>query len=270
MTTTTTNSTWQLDRQSAEAYERYLVPIYFAPGAQALNDLAAPKPGERVLDVACGTGIVARTAAQRVGPEGKVAGIDVNEGMLSVAAAAASGIELHQGDVADLPLPDSAFDVVFCQQAFQFFPDSWAALREMRRVLAPGGRLAIAVMRPIEYTPGYVPFAAALERHAGPEAGAIMRTPFRDWQVGDLRDLVAGAGFRDVQVIIAVGEARFPSVAEWLRTEGASSPMAATVAALDDEARAALVREVEEALHDYVDDAGVVFPAQVYVATARA
>src|SRR3712207_7644969 len=83
---------WQLEESSSEAYERYLVPLLFAPGAEYLVQLAAPGPGERVLDVACGTGIVARRVAARVGSGGKVVGLDINEGMLEVARKVSSDV----------------------------------------------------------------------------------------------------------------------------------------------------------------------------------
>ena len=109
---------WQLEESSAEAYECYLVPLLFAPGAQYLVELAAPGPGERVLDVACGTGIVARRAVAKVGSGGMVVGLDINESMLEVARKVSAdihpAIEWHQGDATDMPLPDRAVDVVFC------------------------------------------------------------------------------------------------------------------------------------------------------------
>jgi len=156
----------------------------FAPCATQLLDLAVVGPGERVLDVACGTGIVARRAAARVGVGvgGVVTGSDVNEGMLEVAAAAATDlpvrIEWHRADATALPLPDGAFDVVCCQQGLQFVPDPPLALREARRVLAPGGRLALAVWRAIDHHPVFAALVRALERHAGPGTAALMRAPF--------------------------------------------------------------------------------------------
>jgi ubiquinone/menaquinone biosynthesis C-methylase UbiE len=144
----------------------------FAPCATQLLDLAAVEPGERVLDVACGTGIVARRAAARVGAGGVVAGSDVNEGMLEVAAATAIDlpvrIEWHRADATALPLPDGAFDVVCCQQGLQFVPDPPLALREARRVLTPGGRLALAVWRGIDPT-----------RSSPPLSGRWSGTPVR-------------------------------------------------------------------------------------------
>ncbi|HEU4494375.1 MAG TPA: methyltransferase domain-containing protein [Rubrobacteraceae bacterium] len=264
---------WQLDEGSAEAYERYLVPLLFAPGAEYLIELATPGPGERVLDVACGTGIVARRAALRVGSGGKVVGLDLNEGMLGMASKASSDIrpviEWRQGDATSMPLPDGAFDVVLCQQGLQFFLDQPAALGEMRRVLTPNGRLALSVLRSLEHNPGYHLLADALEQHLGPEAGAMMRSPFPSLSREELRDLIAGAGFRDVRIFLGIGPVRYPTVEEFVRWEGASSPLAGPIGALKEDVRAALIRDLGEALRIYTDDAGIVFPTETYLAVAR-
>lgn len=264
---------WQLEESGAEAYERYLVPHLFAPGAEYLNQLAAPEPGERVLDVACGTGIVARGAAQRVGPEGTVVGLDINEGMLEVARRVSSdirpAIEWRKGDATDMPLPDGAFDIVFCQQGLQFFPDRPAALGEMHRVLVPNGRLALSVLRSTEHNPGYRLLSEALERHAGPDAGLMMRSPFASLSADELRDLIEGAGFRDVRIFLGIGPVRYPSAGELVRWEGASSPLAGPIGTLREDIRAALIRDVGEALRAYTDDEGIVFPAETYLAVAR-
>src|SRR5215468_6069587 len=137
-----TQSQWEFVGSVPENYERYLVPSIFGPWASDLVEVAAPQLGERVVDIACGTGIVALTAAQRVGSGGRVVGLDLSVPMLQVArtAAAARGVsvEWREGSAVKLPLADAAFDVAFCQQGLQFFPDRGAALREMYRVLAPG------------------------------------------------------------------------------------------------------------------------------------
>ena len=264
---------WQLQEGSAEAYERYLVPLLFAPGAEYLIELASLGPEERVLDVACGTGIVARRAARRGGADGKVVGLDINEGMLEVARKTSSdirpAIEWRQGDATDLPLPDGAFDVVFCQQGLQFFADRSAALGEMHRVLVPNGRLVLSVLRSIEYNPGYRLLAEALERHVGANAGSMMRSPFSSLNADDLRDLITGAGFRDVKIFLGIGPVRYPSAEDFVVWEGASSPLAGPIGALTDDVRTALIRDVGEALRSYTDDDGIVFPAETYLAIAR-
>ena len=266
---------WQLEESSAEAYERYLVPLLFAPGAEGLIELAALKPGERVLDVACGTGIVARHATGHVGSGGKAVGLDVNEGMLEVARSVSRDIhppiDWRRGDAADMPFADETFDVIFCQQGLQFFEDRPAALGEMHRVLAPDGRLLLSVLRSTKHNPGWRPLAEALERYVGPEAGAMMRAPFPSLSTDELRDLFAGAGFRDVHISIGIGPVRYPSAEEFLRLEAVSSPLAAPIGALEDNVREALIRDLSKTLVAYTDDDGIIFPAETYlVAASRA
>jgi ubiquinone/menaquinone biosynthesis C-methylase UbiE len=264
---------WQLEPDSAEAYESYLVPALMAAGAQRLLTLASLKPGDRVLDVGCGTGIVARSAAPVVGAEGRVVGIDLNEGMLRVArrtsAELVPPVEWRQGDATGLPFPDAAFDVVASQQLLQFVPDPARAVREMHRVLAPHGRLATSVCRPIEHAAGYLPLVASLRRHAGADAEAIMRSPFPAWSVEDLRTIVATGGFDPVTIRIEVASIRYPSATEFVRREAACSPLAGPIAALTAPARSALVADLERALQAHRDDLGIALPLEVYVALAE-
>ena len=235
-------SGWQLVDNSAQAYERYLVPPIMAPFADDLVEGIAP--GTRVLDVACGTGIVARRAAAR---GASVVGADLNEQMLGVARSLEGAVEWIAADAADLPLADGSCDVVLCQQGMQFMPDPAAALTEMRRVLAPGGRLTVSVWRPCE---AYEVLARLLD----PENAAIMRSPFA--RGDDVCRLVGG------HVRIEIKAVRFPSAAEMLRQEVACSPMSLTV----DEA---LEEAFAEAMRDHADDDGVVFPIETYVVTAQ-
>jgi SAM-dependent methyltransferase len=264
---------WRLEASAPEAYERFLVPVVFAPWAERLLELVAPGPGERVLDVACGTGIVARRAVARVGPVGTVLGLDVNQAMLAVARAAAAHlrppIAWRAGDAAHLPLPDAVVDVVVCQQGLQFFPDRAAALREMHRVLDPKGRLALALWRPIRHSPGFAALAQALERHVGAGVAAMMHAPFDGPDPAALRRLVLGAGFGEVRLRIGLGVARFPSAEAFLRQQVASSPLAGPVGALEPEVRDALARDLDWALRAYVDDEGVVLPMQTWLVPAN-
>ena len=264
---------WQLAESGPEAYEQYLVPPLFAPWAERLIEHADLREGDRVLDVGCGTGIVARRAAARVGEEGTVVGLDVNEGMIEVARAAAAeldpAIEWRQGDATDLPFRDETFDVIFCQQALQFVEDPAATLREMHRVLVPNGRIAVSVLRSLAFNAGYEVLAEALERHAGTDAGMMMRSPFRGFTRDELRTLAEDAGFREPVVRIEISSVRYPSVEEFVRREVASSPLAGSLGSLDEDARETLVRDVEEALHDYIDDDGVVIPLDSHVLVAH-
>jgi ubiquinone/menaquinone biosynthesis C-methylase UbiE len=268
--TTDPSSGWQLDQASAAAYERYLVPAIFDQFARALVALAAPAAGERVLDLGCGTGVVARHAAPLVEPGGSVVGVDVNPGMLGVAAAILPGVEWRCADAARLPFDDGSFDVGVCQQALMFFPDRSAALGELRRVIAPGGRIALSVWRGVEHNWFYDAFAVALERHAGAEAGAMMASPFPDWHAEELRGALLAAGFDDVRLRLEIGVEEWPSAAELVRREAASSPLAGPIGALAAPDREALIADVARALRDYTDDERVVFAVETHVATGRA
>jgi ubiquinone/menaquinone biosynthesis C-methylase UbiE len=140
---------WQFVGNIPDNYERYLVPSIFASWARDLVNLAKLRAGERVLDVACGTCIVARIAARTLGSGNNIVGLDLSGPMLSAARAVAAdentSIEWREGSAVELPLADATFEVVFCQQGLQFFPDRAKALSEMHRVLAPGGRLVLSV-----------------------------------------------------------------------------------------------------------------------------
>ncbi|WP_201294592.1 MULTISPECIES: class I SAM-dependent methyltransferase [unclassified Nocardiopsis] len=264
---------WQLGGSTAQAYERFLVPAVFAPWGRELVRLADPAPDARVLDVACGTGVLARIAAERLNPDARVTGVDINPDMIAVARAVAperaEPIRFTVGDACALDLPGGEFDTVLCQQALQFLADREAALAEMRRVLVPGGRLALSVLRPLRYNPAYGAFAEALARHVGPDAGAMMRAPFPELDTDDLRGLLRGAGFDPVTVRISVTSARYPSVRELVRQETLSSPLAARIQEVDEAARADLVAETGRLLADHTDDEGVVLPVQTHLALAE-
>ena len=164
----------QMPINPAETYERYMVPALFAPAAEHLLAVARLRPGERVLDVGTGTGIVARLAAPNVGPTGSVAGLDASPAMLSVARAMAAGeglsIEWQEGRAEALPYPDESFNLVLSQFALMFFTDRAGALSEMWRVLIPGGRVALSVFQGIDRHPFYQTLDHAIERHLGMSA----------------------------------------------------------------------------------------------------
>ena len=178
-----TVETFQLSVEAAEVYESQFVPALFAEWAPHLVTAAGVAPGQAVLDVACGTGVVARAAADRMGGQGRVVGLDLNQGMLTVAGRLRPDIEWRQGDAASLPFAPGSFDVVLCQSALMFFPDRAGALREMARVATPGGTVAVQVWDQLEAQEGYAAMYAAFARHVGPEAG---RLEGAIWALGDL------------------------------------------------------------------------------------
>ena len=213
-------SGWQVAGTAPEMHERYIIPAFITT-YQEFVALAALHGGERVLDVACGTGGVTRRVAQAVGAAGKVVGIDVNEGMLSMARTVPQRhdrppIEWHHSDATALPFPHAAFDVVLCQHGLEFFADRAAGLREMARVLVPGGRLVLRVWRALERQPFYVALCEALERHVRAGVAAPIRAAFTLADAAELRALVAGAGFREVRIRITTNSIRYPSPEEYV------------------------------------------------------
>jgi ubiquinone/menaquinone biosynthesis C-methylase UbiE len=263
---------WQLDDSAPEAYERYLVPDLFTPWADDLVNRMALQPGERVLDVGCGTGIVARRAAQQVGDDGEVVGIDLNEGMLDVArrssAETDASIDWRRADATELPFDDGSFDAVLCQQVLQFIPHPDDALREMHRVLRPVGHLGVGVLRSLAFNPAYTVLVEALAAHVSDEAAGMMRSPFPAWDTSDLRTLVLESGFREVTISIEISSLRYPSVDEFLRREAASSPLSGPLESIDSDVIEALLADLETALEAYVDDHGIVFPLETHIAVA--
>ena len=267
---------WQLDGPAPELYQRYLVPAMTAVWATDLADRAALKAGERVLDVACGTGVVARIAAERVGNTGLVAALDINPGMLAIArslpSVAGASIEWYRGSALELPFLNASFDVVVCQLGLQFFSDRPAALREMRRALVPNGRLALNVFGPIAHNPATHALADALDCRVRLDASVAKRTEHALADIKELRTLVTGAGFRDVVIRTVRKMVRFPSATDYVRIQLAATPLATLVAqysaARKDRLVGALVEDVGAALALYLGDEGLTFPQEVHILLA--
>ena len=239
------------------AYERYLVPTLFRPLAGALLAAGPATAGRRVLDVACGTGVVSRLV---VDTAAAVTGVDVNPAMLACAGELEPRVTWVRGDAVALPLPDGAFDVAVCQQGLQFVAAPAAALRELRRVLSPDGALGLALWCDVTRAPGFHAYADALDRHGGP--GGLMRRPFALHSCDDVRALVTAAGFGDVRISTCGVRARFPSIREFFERQAAASPLSAPVAAMTPAGRAAVVHDLERRLAGHVDDEGLSFPVE--------
>jgi ubiquinone/menaquinone biosynthesis C-methylase UbiE len=210
---------------AAEIYEARFVPALFAEWAPHLVDLVRVAPGQAVLDVACGTGIVARTVAARLGPTSRVVGVDLNEAMLCVARRVRPEIEWRQGDVAALPFADRSFDAVLCQMALMFFPDRVGALREMRRVAADSGTVALVVPAHLETQPAYGPFVELAARHAGAPAASLLGAYFACGRLDELTALAETAGLRAAETQTRLGHARFPSIDAFVAAEVNGTPL---------------------------------------------
>lgn len=258
---------WQVTDDAAVIYEQSFVPAIFARSATVLADAARLGGGDRVLDVGCGTGVVAREAARRIGAEGRVVGLDLNPRMLQVARRVAPEIEWREGDAGALPFEDGAFDVVVSQFAMMFFPDPVRSLREMWRVLAPGGRLAVAVCGPLSDAAGYAALAQVAERVCTPEVVDLLRSPFALGDRERLAGLARDAQIEGAEIRTSECPVRFPSIDALVQTEVKASPIREVI---DDRSFDALLRGARGALARFLKSGGEIafsLPAHIVTAT---
>lgn len=253
-------------RRAAEVYEEFFVPALFREWSPRIAEAVAAEPGKQALDVACGTGVLARELARRMGSH-NVIGLDCNDGMLAVAREKGPEIRWHKGTAEALPFEAGAFDVVACQFGLMFFEDKTEALRQMWRTLAPGGRLAVAVWASLDETPGYLAMVRLLSRLFGDDIANELRAPF---SLGDKKTLSALIDSSDVPgatISTIVGEARFPSIAEWVHTDVRGWTLADK---LDDEQFTVLATEAETALAELTDaNQAVTFASPAHIVTAQ-
>jgi SAM-dependent methyltransferase len=244
---------WQVDTTAAEVYEEMFVPALFRDAAEGLVTAADIRPDQQVLDVGCGTGIVARLAAERLGQGGRVAGLDLNEGMLAVARRIAPDVEWREGDATSLPFPDDTFDIVLSQFALMFFTDQERAIREMVRVTRPGGRILVSIWDGLERNPVFADLSDIAEARFGEDVAVVLRAPF---SLGDPEPMLAafrqaGATTPEVRTVPHVG--RFPSVRSWLYMEAKGSPIGSI---LDEEALESFLDELEPRFAHVADHDG--------------
>ena len=263
---------WQLTGSAAELYERYPARFILGPWAPALVARADLKDGERVLDVACGTGLVARLAAPAVGSTGRVTGLDLNTRMLAVARSlpppGGTPIAWIERSATAMEFPNGSFDVVFCQQGLQFFPDRLVALREMHRVLRADGRVLLSVWRAMG--PYHAAVADALSQHVSAEAATRFSASRIVPDAEELYRLVVEAGFRTVAIDGCRMDIRLPVVERFVLSHLAATPVADALAAVGSEVRAALADQVRRALATFRDGNEVVVPDETNVVTALA
>ena len=259
----------------AESYERFMVPSLFAPWSSHLIQRANPQPGEHVLDIACGTGIVARNVAPRVGSQGIVIGLDANPDMISMARAAAErdhiAIEWHTSPAEQLPFSEENFDIVLCQFGLMFFSDRHAALKEMHRVLKTGGRVILSVWQGLDRHPFYQALHDISQRHLGKSS---VQAVFSLGDADELRKLLTDSGFQHVEIEPMSITARFPNAEEFLAWEIDVDPTETpTLQNLDPEAQqvilAAVRQDMQGPLEEVRQDNQVVLQFHAHVAQAR-
>lgn len=243
-------------RNPADVYDTRFVPALFAQWAPVVAAEAGVREGDRVLDVACGTGALTLAAARIAGPSGSVVGLDANPEMLAVARRKPAQIEWLEGKAEDLPQPDNSFDAVVSQFGIMFFDDKPQALREMMRVLKPGGRLAVAVCDAVENSPGYGAFALSLDRLFGTNVGDAFRAPFTLGDAERLHDICRKAGIEDAEVVKRNGKVRFASIDGLVSTERACAWTLGGV--LTDEQFERLLEDSKTTLKPFVTENGAV------------
>lgn len=257
--------TFELTQEQAEFYEAKFVPALFAEWAPLLVDAAKVHPGSSVLDVACGTGIVARAAAKHAGEGGRVAGLDRSQAMLNVAARLLPEAEFRLGDAGQSPFADASFDTVLCQASLMFFPGPLAALAEMARVVTPEGTVGVQVWGRLESSPGFLAFVEVAARHAGPEAIGLLSTYFVHGDLEQLTRLLGTAGLDVTSTTTRLGAMRYESIDEFVTIEVNSTPL---IGRIDDDVYGKIRTDAREALRPFVTDKGLALPIEGHLVIA--
>jgi ubiquinone/menaquinone biosynthesis C-methylase UbiE len=258
--------TGQVTSSAAEFYDEFFVPAIFGEWAPRVVAAANLRPGMRVVDVACGTGVLTLAAADAVTPGGEAVGVDLNPGMLAVARRKAPDIAWHQGAAESLSFGDGSFDAAVSQFGVMFFTDREAALREMWRVLRPRGRLVVTLWGSLEDTPGYAGMTRLLARLFGDSIADLLRAPYSLGDPHTLRALLVDAGISEPRVDLVSGMARFSSIRAWVECDVRGWTLAHK---LDDAQFERLVSEAEEELSRFVaPDGSVAFPHPALIGSA--
>lgn len=237
--------------EAARAYDALFVPALFGQWAPKVVRAAQLEPGQRVLDVACGTGVLARQVYEETGPTGYVAGLDAHPGMLAVARELAPSVDWRHGAAEAMSFRDHFFDRVVSQFGLMFFDDPATGVREMLRVLAPDGRLVVAVWDSLDSIPAYADEVALIERLAGERAADAVRVPFALGDRQRLTELFARAGAASIDITTERGTGRFPSVRVMVEADLRGWLPVMDVKLSEDEI-GTILREAEGALEHYV------------------
>jgi ubiquinone/menaquinone biosynthesis C-methylase UbiE len=260
------NATGQVSKSAAEIYDELFPAAIFAEWAPRVCDAAGISPEMRVLDVACGTGVLTLVAAERVGPGGSAVGLDLNPGMLEVARHKAPHIEWRESPAESLPFEDGSFDAVVSQFGLMFFQDKAGAIAEMWRVLRPGGRMAVAVWDSLENVAGYAAVTNLLARLFGDAAANSLRSPYSLGDTTELGSLFRTAGVANASIATLAGKARYPSMRYWMEADIRGWTLADMI---DDAQFEELVAAAESELSRFVaKDGRVEFDSPAHIISA--
>jgi ubiquinone/menaquinone biosynthesis C-methylase UbiE len=256
----------QVSTDAAKVYEEFFVPALFAEWPNRVLAAARAQVGDAVLDVACGTGILARAATGVVGPQGTVVGVDINEGMLSVARQKAPHISWRAAPAEKLPFAAGTFDRVVSQFGLMFFADPTQSLAEMRRVLHPGGTVTVAVWGPLAETPGYAVMVEVINDLFGPAVAQSLQLPYSLGDKETFKALFKTAGLGNVRLQTLTGQARFSSLDAWIYTDIKGWTLAEVI---DDAGYEQLRLVAQKRLSQFMlADGTVAFDTPAHIATA--
>lgn len=256
-----------LTPETAQGYEDLFVPAIFGQWPSKIITVAGLGEGDHLLEVGCGTGVLAREVVKLVGASGSVTGLDLSESMLSVAREISPAVAFHQGNAMDLPFEDDSFDVVVASFVLMFVENQAQSVREMWRVLKPGGRLIISVWESLQENPAYADLVRIAARRIGDGAGESLAWPFALGDKGKLSEICDSAGVTDITVVSHMGRAKFPSIDRFVRTEIESWVLADSV---NEATLNAVLEDSRTVLAQYCNDTGAIdIPFNALIAVAK-
>lgn len=256
-------------KEAGRGYESLFVPALFEAWTKHLIDNAGVREGSHVLDVACGTGVLARAALARAGETGRVVGADPAPGMLAAAEEIETGIEWILCGAEALDVADESFDCIVSQFGMMFFEDLQKSANEMFRALKPGGSLAVAVWRSVEHNPAYADIISLLEQQVGTAAADALRLPFSLGDAGKVTAVLEASGFSNLKFEVKTESASFPSSRQMVEAE-LRGWLPLFEIFLSEQKIAEVLIESGKTLGKYTGPSGeAVFPTSAHIFTAR-
>ncbi|MEY8099856.1 class I SAM-dependent methyltransferase [Falsihalocynthiibacter sp. S25ZX9] len=258
---------FRLTHAAAQKYDSHSVPAMFAPLARATLDKMSLPEGAHIIDIACGTGALTREIAKRLLGDGRIVGADLNETMIDLARqrhpSDAHDAAYVASDVCELPFEDGSFDLAFCQQGLQFFPNKPAALAEIRRVLKAGGKLKLTCWSAVSPFNGAL--SEALADHVGEAASNKAKAPFSFRDADVITELFEEVGFVIEAHQKIVLERRFENLFEQIM----ALPVEKDLSDSGEAVTRAVVEDVAVRLEKYAVNNVFIVPQEAHLFEAR-